>query len=100
MAYNLGPSAGGGNSGGGGSSGTSGKYYGRVVDVIQNADHPEYQQYGESNSINGVFFRNLNTPKTEDVEEDLKFAYYRGFLYLLNQSLEHYRKCFVITYHL
>ncbi len=78
MAYNLGPSTGGGNSGGGGSSGTSGKYYGRVVDVIQSADHPEYQQYGESNSINGVFFRNLNTPKTEDVEEDLKFAYYSG----------------------
>ena len=60
MAYNLGPSAGGGNSGGAGSSGTPGKYYGRVVDVIQNADHPEYQQYGESNSINGVFFRDLN----------------------------------------
>lgn len=78
MAYNLGPTAGKGNSGGSGASGTSGKFYGRVVDVIQDDSHPEYQQYGESQSINGIFYRNINQSAVESEEEDLKFAYYSG----------------------
>ena len=78
MAYNLGPSAGKGNSSRAGSSGGSGRTYGRVVDVIQDAFHPEYQNFGESQSINGVFYRNIKKAMSEEEVDGLKFAYYSG----------------------
>ena len=78
MAYNLGPTAGKGNSSRAGSSGGSGRTYGRVVDVIQDAFHPEYQNFGESQSINGVFYRNIKKAMSEEEVDGLKFAYYSG----------------------
>ena len=78
MAYNLGPSVSRANSSGGGGGG-SGTRYGRVVDVIQDAFHPEYEKYGQSQSINGIFYRNISKNQIEEEDEsDLPFAYYSG----------------------
>ncbi len=41
--------------GGGGGGGTQ-VIYGRVVDVIEDAFHPYYEDYGGSNALNGVFW--------------------------------------------
>ena len=76
MAFNLGLkyTKGGLNTGAG--SGASGKTsFGRVVDVILDAFHPEYDNYGKSLSINGVFYRSLSTSHDEDTSAQLKFAF-------------------------
>ena len=76
MAFNLGLkyTKGGLNTGAG--SGASGKTsFGRVVDVILDAFHPEYDNYGKSLSINGVFYRSLSTSQAEDTSAQLKFAF-------------------------
>ena len=49
--------------------------FARVVDVIVDAFHPKYKDYGESNSINGIFYVGLGANSTEDEEEPLSFAY-------------------------
>ena len=56
-----------------GTSGSAGSKYGRVVDIIYDAFHPKYEDYGKSQSINGIFYREISAPSSED--EDLKFAY-------------------------
>ena len=56
-----------------GSSGTAGSNYVRVVDIIYDAFHPKYKDLGESQSVNGVFYREIGSPTEED--GDLKFAY-------------------------
>lgn len=77
MNYNLGfgvntnsPSNAGGSSGG-----SSTNIFGRVVHVILDAFDPDYDKYGKSQSINGVFYVPLNTPSQEDTANDLLFAY-------------------------
>ena len=45
-------------SGGGGSSRSTA--FGRVVDVILDPFHPDYGDLGESQSLNGVFYRELD----------------------------------------
>ena len=49
--------------------------YGRVVDVITDAFHPKYKEYGESNALNAVLFVEIGTGGTEDTEEGLKLAF-------------------------
>lgn len=49
--------------------------YGRVVDIILDSFHPKYEQYGKSQSINGVFYRLLNIGTVEEEENELLFAY-------------------------
>jgi len=49
--------------------------YGRVVDVIMDAFHPKYNDYGKSQSLNGVFYRPLNAAREEGEDQDLSFAY-------------------------
>lgn len=49
--------------------------YGRVVDVILDQFHPKYKQYGQSQAINGVFYREVSRSLIEDEEQDLKFAF-------------------------
>ncbi len=61
------------SSNGGGSS--SDITYGRVVDIILDSFHPKYEQFGKSQAINGVLYRELNLTRNEDKVEDLKFAY-------------------------
>ena len=76
MAFNLGLNQ--SRSGGGSSSGASkapATVYGRVVDVILDYFHPSYDDYGKSQSINGVFYRSLKSAQVESEDEDLKFAY-------------------------
>ena len=55
--------------------GNSSIIYGRVVDVITDAFHPKYKEYGESNAINGVLFVTLGAGSTEDTEQSLKLAF-------------------------
>ena len=75
MAFNLGLN----QSRGGGGRSTSGTapsiVFGRVVDVILDSFHPKYDDYGQSQGINGVFYRSLKSAQTESEDEDLKFAY-------------------------
>ena len=51
------------------------RIYGRVVDVITDAFHPKYKEYGESNAINAVLFVTLGAGSTEDTELSLKLAF-------------------------
>ena len=59
----------------GGSNNTAGGNFGRVVEVILDAFHPRYDEFNRTQSLNGVIYREVNKPKIEDEEEDLKFAY-------------------------
>lgn len=51
------------------------KKFGRVVDIILDENHPQYETRGGSKSINGVFFRYQNQISSEDTSDNLKFAY-------------------------
>lgn len=57
------------------SGGGNTRKFGRVVDIILDSFHPEYDQYGKSQSINGVFYRQLDKGITEDDEQELFFAF-------------------------
>jgi len=57
------------------SGGQSGPLFGRVVDVITDAFHPKYKEYGESNALNAVLFVELGAGSTEDTESELKLAF-------------------------
>jgi len=72
--FGFGSSTTGGASNSGGKSSNSIKY-GRVIDIILDANHPEYSNRGKSLSINGILFRPLNTSAVEEDDKDLKFAY-------------------------
>jgi len=61
------------NSSSGGSS--ANRRFGRVVDVIIDTFHPKYEQYGKSQSLNGVLYRQLDRGTNEEEEEELLFAY-------------------------
>jgi hypothetical protein len=65
----------GSSSGGGGGGGAKGSLFGRVVDVILDPFHPEYGNLGESQSLNGVFYRELNKSVDESGDSPLPFAY-------------------------
>ena len=49
--------------------------YGRVVDVITDAFHPEYDTYGKSLGLYGVFYSEVTTGTSEGEDSPLKFAY-------------------------
>jgi hypothetical protein len=49
--------------------------YGRVVDVILDAFHPEYNTYGKSLSLYGVFFTTVSTGTIEGEDAPVRFAY-------------------------
>ena len=55
--------------------GGGGGLYGRVIDIIMDANHPDYQNKGASSALYGVFFRELSRPfdETRDFKPD--FAY-------------------------
>lgn len=76
MAFSTGFMQSRGSTGGGSSSGHS-KHtaFGRVVDIVTDAFHPKYEDYGSSQSINGVFYRPLGGAKVEDEENQLRFAF-------------------------
>lgn len=55
---------------------TSNKVFGRVVDIILDETHPLYEIYGGSQSINGVFYRDIEIGQSEDKQNSsLIFAY-------------------------
>ncbi len=62
-----------GNNSGAGTSGYS--FFGRVVDIILDEDHPMYSQMGGAISINGVFVKPLERNIEDKVKEDLPFAF-------------------------
>ena len=47
----------------------------RVVDVILDSSHTKYGDHHEALSINGVFYRRIDTQGTEDPTADVNFAY-------------------------
>jgi len=55
--------------------GISGIRYGRVLDVILNENHPNYFERGGGISINGVFYKPLNSVQDEENTDQLPFAY-------------------------
>ena len=59
----------------GSDSRTASKSFGRVLDIILDEEHPEYERKGGAKSINGVFFRYQNSITSEDTSNNLKFAY-------------------------
>jgi len=62
-------------SGGGQSSGKiSGARFGRVIDVILDAFHPEYENQGSSDALNGVFYREIGEDRVEDEDTTFSFA--------------------------
>ena len=62
-------------SGGGSGTSTNSSIFARVIDVIQDSFHPEYEEKGSSNALYGLFYRELHVPTLEDGEQPLKFAY-------------------------
>jgi len=58
--------------------GSSGKTYGRVIDVILNENHPSYFIKGGGVSINGVFYKPTNSVRNEQTPSQLSFAYQGG----------------------
>jgi len=76
MAFNLGVKY---NRTGGASRGSGGENingrFGRVVDIITDSFHPEYKNYGNTLSLNGVFYRPITSSELEDTTTDLRFAY-------------------------
>jgi hypothetical protein len=55
--------------------GTNTTVYGRVVDIILDEFHPRYNDKGRSQSINGIFYRELSDSTIEDEEQEHKFAF-------------------------
>lgn len=53
----------------------SSKTYGRVIDVILNEDHPSYLEKGGGISINGVFYKPIDSSQNESIPSQLPFAY-------------------------
>lgn len=52
--------------------------YGRVLDVIQSPDHPQYKYYGGSQALYGVIFQDMFIAKEDDLEHRINdFAYCR-----------------------
>ena len=51
------------------------KSFGRVLDIILDENHPEYEEKGGAKSINGIFFRYQNSITSQDTSNNLKFAY-------------------------
>ena len=77
MAFSTGFMQGRGSSavsGGGGGSGPT-STFARVVDVLTDSFHPKYNDYGGSQSINGVFYRTLSSAKLEEDDTQLRFAF-------------------------
>ena len=54
---------------------TASKSFGRVLDIILDESHPQYEEKGGAKSINGIFFRYQNSITSEDTSNNLKFAY-------------------------
>tara|TARA_X000001316_G_C921099_1_gene35393 strand:+ start:690 stop:1844 length:1155 start_codon:yes stop_codon:yes gene_type:complete len=52
-----------------------GSNFGRVVDIILDSFHSKYDDYNKTQSINGVFYRELNAAYQEDEESELRFAF-------------------------
>lgn len=48
--------------------------YGRVVDVVIDSFHPQYEERG-SLALNGILYRELGESTSEEEEGELKFAY-------------------------
>ena len=48
--------------------------FGRVVDIILDNTHPDYQERGGTLALNGVFFRTLGTPTVQE-NDNVFFAY-------------------------
>ncbi len=62
-----------------GGSGGSSRFFARITDVITDAFHPQYEYYGESQALNGIFFLPLGNDDNNDPEEDnFRFAYQAG----------------------
>lgn len=76
MAFNTGAKyTKGGLATGAGSGAKLNNTFGRVLDVILDSFHPEYQNYGNSLSINGVFYRPLSSTEKEGESPAPRFAY-------------------------
>lgn len=58
-----------------GVAGGGGGLYARVIDVIMDANHPEYTEKGASSALYGVFFRELGRPYNEERDSKPDFAY-------------------------
>lgn len=55
--------------------GTLAYYYGRVVDIVLDSNHPDFEPYGGPLSIGGIRFRPLETSLSEEDPTILPFAY-------------------------
>ena len=49
--------------------------FGRVIDVILDPFHPRYEDFGKSQSINGVFFSIVSEGTPDDDKQNIEFAY-------------------------
>lgn len=58
-----------------GVAGGGGGLYARVIDIIMDANHPEYNERGASSALYGVFFREISRPYDEDRDSKTDFAY-------------------------
>ena len=47
----------------------------RVVDVVLDESSPYWDQFGRSQAINGIVYRDLSTPMSQDEDAKLPFAY-------------------------
>lgn len=59
----------------GNSSPAGASNFGRVIDVILDSSHPEYENKGKTQALNGIFYREIDLSSIEDELQNLKFAY-------------------------
>ena len=50
-------------------------FHARVVDVIMDANHPDYETFGATNSLYGVKYKPINSNVDEEADEQFLFAY-------------------------
>ena len=75
ISYGVRQSLGRNTSGGSSNSKTSKIIFGRVIDVINDAFHPEYDTYQKSLGLYGVIYREVSIATPEEEEAPKRFAY-------------------------
>lgn len=63
------------NKGSSNNKSTVNKSFGRVLDIILDESHPQYEAKGGAKSINGIFFRYQSSIISEDTANNQNFAY-------------------------
>ncbi len=49
-------------------------FFARVTDIVMDANHPKWEEVGQSNGLYGIFYKEIGYNKAEDLDDDPDFA--------------------------